>query len=250
MTDEIRDGAAAQAAQADAESLDALETRLGHPFPARQLLADALTHRSYLNEHATPGLISNERLEFLGDAVLGLVSAEMLYREYADADEGRLTQLRAALVRASTLAGFAGAIGLGPHLRLGRSEELMGGRARVPLLSSAFEAVVGALYLDGGLPAVHSFLDPLLRAEMARAAARERIQDDKSLLQELAQARLGVTPRYREVSQSGPAHERTFVMEVLLGDFAAARGEGGSKRKAEQAAARHALADQGWLGDE
>ncbi|MBF6590144.1 MAG: ribonuclease III [Ktedonobacterales bacterium] len=233
----------------DTTLLGALETTLGHTFAERHLLSDALNHRSYLNECALPGIISNERLEFLGDAVVGMVSADLLYHQYPTASEGDLTQLRAALVCAATLARFARGLQLGDALRLGRSEEA-GGRERVPLLASAFEAVVGALYLDGGLPDAVRFLEPLLRAELERVVAqRQRIKDDKSLLQELAQARLGVTPRYRVVSQTGPAHARTFVIEVLLGDFAAAEGTGHSKREAEQAAAHYTLAERGWLED-
>ena len=140
--------------------LATLERRLGHTFAHRQLLVDALTHRSYAYEFAAPGVVNNERLEFLGDAVLALMSADLLFARYAQADEGMLTQYRAALVQAATLARFAEALELGPYLRLGRGEDAIGGRARTPLLAAAFEAVLGALYLDGGMAVARAFLEP------------------------------------------------------------------------------------------
>jgi ribonuclease-3 len=228
-------------------ALAALSIKLGHSFTQSALLSEALNHRSYLNEAGKPELVSNERLEFLGDAVLGLISADLLFRELPLGSEGDLTEHRAALVRASTLAAFARGIGLGAYLRVGRSEETTGGRDKVPLLASGFEAVVGALYLDGGVDAARHFVEPLLRAELTHITARPRIKDDKSLLQELAQGRLGLTPRYRVIAESGPSHDRTFEVEVVLGEFAAARGHGHSKREAERAAAHAALLDQGWL---
>ncbi len=227
------------------EELADLQRKLRYTFRSPQLLLDALTHRSFLNEYG-PGISSNERLEFLGDAVLAFVSADLVYTERPEDNEGILTQLRVALVRASTLAAFARQLALGSYLRLGRSEATLGGRDRESVIASAFEAVVGAIYLDGGIEAARAFLDPFLREALARTAAQQRIKDDKSLLQELAQGRLGVTPRYRLVSAEGPAHARTFVAEVLLGEHVAARGEGSSKQQAEQAAAHNALSDPGW----
>lgn len=233
------------------DALAALEATIGHTFATRQHLLDALTHRSYAYEFAAPGVVSNERLEFLGDAVLGLIASDLLYTRFPNADEGELTNLRAALVRASTLAAFARAIALGPYLRLGRGEETTGGRDRDLLLARAFEALIGALYQDGGTPAVHAFLEPLLSGELMRLTAKKTsIKDDKSLLQELAQGQLGVTPTYRVVSETGPSHDRTFVVEVLLGDFVAGHGEGRSKRLAEQSAAHDALRDDGWRSDD
>ncbi|GAC1448329.1 MAG: ribonuclease III [Ktedonobacterales bacterium] len=233
----------------EAAAIMALESVLGYRFTQPQLLVDALTHRSYAYEFAAPGVVSNERLEFLGDAVLALVSADLLYTLAPAAPEGELTAARAALVRASMLATFARRVGLGPHLRLGRGEDATGGRERELLLASAFEAVIGALYRDGGLAAASAVSMPLLRPEAERVFASRRFKDDKSLLQELAQARLGVTPSYRIVSAEGPSHERTFAVEVLLGDRVVASGEGRSKQQAEQSAARHALDDEGWQAD-
>lgn len=229
------------------DALTPLEAVLGHTFARRTLLRDAVTHRSYLNEHHEAGMVSNERLEFLGDAVAGLVSADLLYAEFPHLDEGALTQMRAALVRGTTLAEFARALDLGRYLRVGRSEETAGGRERWLLLASTFEAVVGALYLDGGMAVARRLLEPHLRAELRAIQARSAIKDDKSLLQELAQGQLGITPRYTLIEQSGPAHERTFTAAVMIGEIETARGTGASKRAAEQAAAHAALADQGWL---
>jgi len=225
-----------------------LEKRLGHRFKRLDLLQLSLTHRSWANEQGIPE--HYERLEFLGDAVLQLICSDGLFRRYPQASEGELSALRAALVRASTLADLAREVPLGPYLRLGRGEEATGGRNRELLLASAFEAVLGALFADGGWRAARTFLEPLLRREADRALAGKRIKDDKSLLQEHAQARLGVTPSYRVVDESGPSHDRTFVVEVLLGDRAIGQGTGHNKRQAEQAAAHTALADPGWLEDE
>ena len=226
--------------------LASLESTIGRSFINRSLLVDALTHRSYVYEHAATGVVSNERLEFLGDAVLSTIASDLLYRQFPQASEGELTDLRASLVRASTLAALARDLQLGPCLRLGRGEEATGGRSRDLLLARAMEAVIGAVYLDRGMRATRSFLVPRLVATLAHVTSRRHLKDDKSLLQEVAQAQLGITPTYRLSGQTGPSHERTFSVEVLLGDRVAGRGEGSSKRQAEQAAARVALADDGW----
>lgn len=233
--------------QISEEALAALGATLGYTVKDRQLLIDALTHRSYLNEAGKPGIPSNERLEFLGDAVLALVSADLVYHERPEDPEGTLTQLRVALVRTTTLADFARRLGIGQYLRLGRSEAMLGGRDRESVIAAAFEAVLGAIYLDGGISAARAFLDPLLREALGRAVAQHSIKDAKSRLQELAQGRLGVTPRYRLVGTEGPSHERLFVAEVDVGALIAGRGEGRSKQQAEQAAAEQALRDPGWL---
>jgi ribonuclease-3 len=230
-----------------ARPLAELETALGHTFTNRHLLVDALTHRSYVHEFAAPGVVSNERLEFLGDAALGIVTSDLLFAAYPEATEGELTALRAALVRASTLAEFARKIALAPYLRLGRGEDATGGRDRELLLARAFEAVVGAVYVDGGLEATRRTLEPFLQVELRRVTAQQTIKDSKSLLQEQSQAHLGVTPLYRVVEENGPSHDRVFVVEVALGDFIAGRGEGKSKRQAEQQAAASALRDEGWM---
>ena len=231
------------------DPLSALERRLGHTFTRRQLLVDALTHRSYAYEFAAPGVANNERLEFLGDAVLALISADLLFARYTQANEGMLTQYRAALVQAATLARFAEALELGPYLRLGRGEDAIGGRTRAALLAAAFEAALGALYLDGGMATTRAFLEPYLLGELERieaAGVGTRIKDAKSRLQELAQGALGLTPRYQLLEESGPSHDRTFVVQALIGDIVVGQGTGKNKRQAEQAAALTALADPGW----
>jgi ribonuclease-3 len=234
----------------DPHALDEAQRVLGYTFRRPELLVEALTHRSFAYENQAPGVAHNERLEFLGDAVLQLISSALVYRRFPDDDEGRLTGLRSELVRASTLATMARSLPLGPYLRLGHGEENTGGRDRDLLLASAFEAVLGALFLDGDMPAVLAFLEPRLADHARRIARQPQIKDSKSLLQEVAQAQLGVTPRYRLVSESGPSHDRTFDVEVLLGERVAAHGEGRSKRQAEQEAARVALRDPGWAAQD
>lgn len=223
-----------------------LERRVGWRFQQPQLLTEALTHRSYAFESAAQGLAPNERLEFLGDAILGFLCAEYLFRSYPTLSEGELTDARAALVKAPTLAGFARGLQLGDFLRMGRGEERSGGRNRDPLLSAAFEALLGALYLDGSLEVARRFVLPLLEQEAQRVIAAGRLKDDKSVLQELAQAHLGVTPAYRIVAEEGPAHHRHYTVEVLLGSQVAGQGQGRNKQSAEQEAARLALEANGW----
>ncbi len=230
------------------DSVAALEPVLLHTFHQPQLLAEALTHRSYVNEAPQPGTQSNERLEFLGDAVLGYLAADMLFTLAPQASEGDLTMARAALIRTSTLATFARGLDLGKHLRLGRGHTPASLRDRV--WASTFEAILGALYLDGGIAAVKTFVEPMLLAEAHRVLAGGQLRDDKSLLQDQAQTRLGITPTYRVVSTEGPGHEPHFAVEVVLGERVLAQGEGRNKREAEQAAARAALADPGWLSRE
>jgi ribonuclease III len=205
------------------------------------LLRQALAHRSYLYEHPDAGLESNERLEYLGDAVLTYVSSLYLYRQFPELQEGQLTALRAAAVRAETLGKFAREIQLGQYLLLGRGEEKSGGRIRPLLLSSAFEAVIGAILLDQGPEAVTRFLDRFLAREFEDIVAERRQENFKSRLQELTQGQMQATPVYRTVRTSGPSHSRTFEVEVLVNDEVAGAGEGRSKREAQQAAARDAL---------
>jgi ribonuclease III len=212
-------------------------------FKNPDLLTRALTHRSYLNEHPELPGEDNERLEFLGDAILDFIVAQWLYRRFPDLPEGRLTSIRAALVRTEKIGEFANQLALGDQLRLGRGETESGGRARQSLLADAFEAVLGALYLDQGVRAVQSFLKPLLDTEIDRIAADQSDRDAKSMLQEIAQSRLGITPHYRTVQENGPDHAKVFTVEVYLKDKAIGRGEGHSKQIAAQAAAANALKD-------
>jgi ribonuclease-3 len=220
--------------------LDSLQRRIGYHFRDLDLLRRALTHPSYVNEHPEDETGDNQRLEFLGDAVLDFVAGAWVYRHYPHFGEGRMTRLRAALVRTRTLAQFARRVGIGEALRLGHGEEEAGGRERDANLCDAFEAVVGALYLDGGLAAAESFVQPLIEPVAEGTLAAQADWDAKSRLQEWSQAELGVTPRYRIVAEKGPDHAKTFVAQVILVKEVAGQGSGHSKQAAEQAAARAA----------
>lgn len=222
-----------------------LQQVLGIQFQDATLLELALTHRSYIYETPGEGQTSNERLEFLGDSILALISADFLYRTYPDLTEGELTDARAVLVRTETLASFARDIDLGKYLLMGKGEHTTGGGQRVQ--ASAFEALLGAIYLDQGLVAVQNFLLPRLEPIAKNIISKRLFKDNKSLFQELAQAHDGITPAYRIVAQEGPSHNRAFTVEVMLGDKVAGRGQGRNKQGAEQEAARAALAERGWL---
>ena len=218
-----------------------LSRALGYSFSDPALLEASLIHTSYVNERPGRGLESNERLEFLGDAVLGVVVAHRLYELRPESAEGELTVVRAWLVRQSTLARWARQIGLGPYLLLGRGEARGGGRDRPALLSRGFEAVIGAIYLDGGLEAARTVLLPFIDQEINTGFSPQRVVDAKSRLQQVTQARFESTPVYNIVDHSGPGHAPVFVVEVHAGPDINARGSGHSKRAAQQAAAHAAL---------
>ena len=222
------------------EVAKAFQAQTDLPFNNQSLILRALTHRSSVNE--LPFLNGdNERLEFLGDAVIGLVAAEFLYQRFPEKQEGSLTAMRAYLVRKETLARFARRIRLGDFLLMGRGEEDSGGRHRDSTLSSAFEAVVGALYLDQGLDAAEAFLLPFFQPELAQLQTDQLTKDAKSRLQEWSQAALKTTPTYRTVAAAGPDHDRTFTVEVRIGEQVYGTGAGKSKQQAAQAAAQNAL---------
>lgn len=212
----------------------------GVAFRDESLFWRALTHRSYVNEHAD-ALEDNERLEFLGDAVLDFLSGAWLYKRFPELDEGRLTRMRSALVRTDQLADFARDLGVGEILLLGKGEEASGGRGRPALLCGAFEALLGALYLDAGIEAVTRFMEPRMEQAIDLLLEDEALLDARSQLQVWAQARLGETPRYRTVDSYGPDHAREFVVEVSVGETLAGRGVGRSKQAAAQRAAADAL---------
>lgn len=214
-------------------------------FSDFSLLQRALTHRSYVNENRD-ALEDNERLEYLGDAALDFLTAVWLYQHFPEMDEGQLTRLRSALVRTEQLAAFAEEISLGSVLRLGHGEELSGGRRRAALLCAAFEAVVGALVLDKGVDEVQEFMVPYLKQAVESIFEDESLVDARSLLQIWAQAEVGATPSYRTLEESGPDHDRSFTVEVAVGNELRARGNGGSKQEAAQAAANAALSKLGW----
>jgi len=213
-----------------------LEGALGHRFADRTLLERALTHRSW---GAGPDAVDNERLEFLGDAVVGVVVASLLYVQFPDADEGELTRRRADLVSEKGLAEAAEAIGVGPAMRLGKGEEKSGGREKPRLLSSALEACIGAVYLDGGASSAFEAARRVFEPRIHTAAPGHR--DAKSRAQEWAQANLGSTPSYRLVNTEGPDHEREFTIALELNGEEVAVGRGRSKVEAEQSAADAAL---------
>ncbi len=224
-------------------NLSDLESTLGFVFEDKSLLQRALTHRSYLNENPNLPWLDNERLEFLGDSILGFITAEYLYHRFPEMNEGDLTSLRAALVRGQTLAEYARELDLGPHLLISRGEVAAGGRDRTALLAATFEAIIGALYLDRGLEAAHSLIMRVMDPK-TQSIVQERLdRNAKSLLQELSQGRLKVTPIYRTVSASGPDHAREFTVQVLLGDRVFGIGQGRNKQTAEQAAAQAAIAE-------
>ncbi|ACG73435.1 Ribonuclease III [Anaeromyxobacter sp. K] len=223
------------------DPVGALEARLGIAVTDRQAALAALTHKSYVNEHREDGLQDNERLEFLGDAVIDLAVSHRLMERFPSAREGDLSKMRAAVVDEQGLAGMARALDLGTLLRLGRGEELTGGRQKSSLLADAMEAVIAAVYQGQGLPAVLCFVDRFLGEAFARAAAGTLDRDFKTQLQELSQSRLRATPRYRVVAEHGPDHSKTFEVETDLRGEVLGRGAGRSKKDAEQAAARLAL---------
>lgn len=222
-------------------TLTELQEVIGFPFEDDSLLREALVHRSYLNENPSFPSADNQRLEFLGDALLDFVAGDYLYRRYPKMREGELTSLRAALVKEETLARFAQILDLGRYLYLGRGEEESEGRERPSLLADAFEALVGALYLDGGLTTAERFILRFLEPETERIVAQGELRDYKSLFQEEAQRRFQATPLYRTIDERGPDHNKVFTVEVLIEEKVYGRGEGTSKQAAEQEAARQAL---------
>lgn len=222
-------------------ALRVLEKSLGHTFGSIELLNVALTHRSYANENAHLGCADNERLEFLGDAVLQLCTSNLLMRLFPGDAEGHLSKRRTSIVNERPLAELARQVSLGSFLLLGKGEENSGGREKSSILSDTFEAVIAAIYLDGGYPAANRFIErffvPLIREE-----GRDLIyRDYKSDLQELAQGRFRFIPRYELVGEFGPDHDKTFEMEVTVADVVSIRALGKNKKEAEQEAARRAL---------
>ncbi|KKW32228.1 MAG: Ribonuclease 3 [Parcubacteria group bacterium GW2011_GWA1_53_13] len=239
------------------KDFDTFQQGLGLQFNDLELLRQAFTHRSYLNEHRGEvqghnerleflGEGHNERLEFLGDAVLELISTHFLYNKYSDKPEGELTAYRASLVNAVTCAEIAHEIGMNDFLLLSRGEAKDTGRARNILLANAFEALVGAIYLDQGYDAAKEFITKHLFPKID-AIVREKLwQDAKSALQEKAQESDGVTPNYSVIRETGPDHDKHFIVGVYIKEAMVAEGSGKSKQEAEQSAAREALAKKGW----
>jgi ribonuclease III len=225
----------------NAMDIDEFQERIGVQFNDTDLLQQALTHRSYVNEQVGEDVRDNERLEFLGDAVLDFVAADMLYLRFPNMAEGDLTRLRSALVRTEALAEFAGQCMIGNYLRVGKGEEASGGRSRRNNLCRAFEAVIGAIYLDQGVEAVTGFLMPRLEELLDRVIVEALDKDARSRLQEWSQSTFGVTPIYRKVDATGPDHDKQFLVEAIIGEVVVGQGTGKSKRSAAQSAAHDAL---------
>ena len=233
---------------ADPAAIEALQALLHHRFAHPELLRRALTHSSLAHERAAeePQREDNETLEFLGDAVVGLVAAEHVFRLYPELSEGDLTRLRGALVSRRHLAEVASGLDLGRFLRLGRGEERSGGRSKTALLANAMEAVIGAIYLDAGLEAARTLIDacvitPIVAKLRDQLAARGGMGDFKSVLQELLQARKQGQPDYRITAETGPDHRKRFFVEVRVAGAVLAEGEGRTRKHAEQDAARRAI---------
>jgi ribonuclease III len=229
--------------------LGALQTLLGATFNNTELLLSAITHRSYLNEHREATWEHNERLEFLGDAVLELVVTDYLFRTYPEKPEGELTAIRAALVNTVSLSAASEALGVNKFLLMSKGEAKDEGRARQYILANVFEACIGALYLDQGYGAAGDFIAGRLFKHTDEIVRKRLWQDPKSRFQELSQEKASITPTYETISQEGPDHDRVFTIGVFLRHEKVAEGRGRSKQEAEQQAAQQAIAAKGW-GDE
>ncbi len=224
------------------DKLGELERTIGYSFADRRLLHEALTHRSFVNESGDRLAKDNERLEFFGDAVIDFFLSDQLIERFPDSREGELTRIRASLVDEESLALLAGRIDLGRYLRLGRGEEKSGGRGKKSLLADAYEALLAAVYLDGGTAPVRRMVEAHFAPLLERHAAGMFSHDYKTEFQMLAQARLGTTPRYVLKKTAGPDHERYFTVETMVGEECLGEGSGRSKKEAEQAAAREGFA--------
>ncbi len=222
-----------------------LQAKLGVSFAESSLLQKAFVHRSYLNENPDFTLGSNERLEFLGDAFLGLVVADFLFHEFPDLSEGELTKLRSDLVRQDSLANLASSLGLGEYLYLGQGEEKGGGRKRSRNMACTLEALVGAVFVDQGFDVTRDLVLRLFRPGVAEVRERGLVSDYKSRLQEVIQAERQERPAYRLVEAVGPDHDKTFWVEVVVGGEVLGRGSGKSKQAAEKDAAKQALEKRG-----
>ncbi|HKO58339.1 MAG TPA: ribonuclease III [Thermoanaerobaculia bacterium] len=225
------------------DDLGRFEERIGYTFQRRDLLRRALTHKSYSHEAKADDVRHNETFEFLGDSVLGFVIGDLLFRQFPELDEGALSKMKAFLVSATSLAAKAREQGMGDVILLGIGEEKTGGRKKDSLLANLFEAMIAAIYLDGGVEAVRRVIEASFAKDLEAIDEDDLLfHDYKTALQELAQGRGWPLPEYRVVDEVGPDHDKTFIVEVKIGSKAA-RGEGTSKKEAQQQAAKHALRD-------
>ncbi|KKQ22669.1 MAG: Ribonuclease 3 [Candidatus Wolfebacteria bacterium GW2011_GWC1_37_10] len=218
-----------------------MEEKLGVVFKNKDLLKESLTHRSYLNENPSWGLNNNERLEFLGDAVLELAVTEMLFEKYPNYSEGDLTSIRSALVNYQMLSDVAKEIELNDYILLSRGEAKDTGKARDVILANAFEAVLGAIYLDAGYETMKKFVDLYVMKRLKEVMEKGLYKDPKSLLQEIVQEKMKLTPNYQVLSEEGPDHAKIFTVGVFFDGKLIAKGEGSSKQEAEVDAAKEAL---------
>lgn len=223
------------------------EDKVGIKFTNQELLKQAFTHRSFLNENPSKGLQHNERLEFLGDAVLELVITEHLYKTYPDKNEGDMTSFRAALVNASMLSEVASDLDMGSFLLLSKGEAKDTGKARQYILANTIEAFVGAVYLDQGYDTSKIFLEKYLFPKLEKILEEKTWIDAKSMFQEKAQDFVGITPMYSVLKEEGPDHSKSFTVGVFLGEEMVAQGDGSSKQEAEQNAARQGLIVKNWV---
>lgn len=222
------------------------ESTIGITFNDKALLEHAFIHRSYINENPKSGLSHNERLEFLGDAVVELVVTDYLFRTYPTHDEGELTAYRSALVNAVVMAEVAQALGMNEYLLLSKGEAKDTGRARQTILANTYESFIGALYLDQGYDACVQFITTTLIPRLDDIISKKMWKDPKSLVQEKAQEEVGVTPSYRVLSESGPDHDKHFTIGIFFGEKKIAEGRGPSKQEAQQSAALAAIEAKGW----
>ncbi len=223
------------------------EQSVGIVFKDKKLLEQAFIHRSYINETSGNKLSHNERLEFLGDAVLELVVTDFLYKKYPGCDEGELTAYRSALVNANIVGEVAAEINMNEYLLLSKGESKDTGKARTYILANTYEAYVGALYLDQGYDFAESFISKTLLIKIEKIVKQKLWRDAKSLVQEKAQEYVGLTPSYKVLHEAGPDHDKHFTIGIFFGNDRIAEGKGKSKQEAEQVAARNALENKGWL---
>lgn len=223
-----------------------LERKIRIKFKSLEFLDTAFVHKSYINEHRAEKRGQNERLEFLGDAVLELVTTEFLYSAFPETGEGQLTNFRSALVKGRHLSEVARSLGLGEYLLLSRGEEKSGGRDKNYLLANTLEALIGAIYLDRGFATVHKFINGFILTNLGNILQKGLHIDAKSKFQEMSQEMLGITPLYKTLKEIGPDHDKTFEVGAFIGDELIASGSGESKQKAEQNAAFEALKVKNW----
>lgn len=226
--------------------VDIIEKKLGVVFKDKSLLEQAFIHRSYINENRGLGLSHNERLEFLGDAVLELVVTDFLFKKYPQKPEGEMTALRSALVNSTMLATVSGELKFNDFLMLSRGEAKDTGRARQYILANTFESVVGAIYIDSGFDEAEKFISKFLLPKITEVESKRLWIDAKSFFQECAQEKMGKTPNYKSINEVGPDHDKQFTVALYVGEELIAEGKGKSKQEAEQDAARNGLDKKGW----